>query len=65
LSSKKKKTSDKEGDSTILKKLIKELKDDSINQELSFSTQSPEDSYTHTYNEIVKGETQNDSASQK
>jgi hypothetical protein len=49
----------------MLKKLVKELKDDSINQELSFPTQSPEDSYTHLYKEIVKAETQNDSASQK
>ncbi|GBC08374.1 hypothetical protein RclHR1_08070008 [Rhizophagus clarus] len=64
-SSKKKKTSVKEGDSTMLKKLVKELKDDSINQELSFPTQTPEDSYTHLYKEIVEAETQNDSASQR
>ncbi|CAG8738380.1 9529_t:CDS:1, partial [Funneliformis caledonium] len=64
-SSKKKKTSDKEGDSAMLKKLVKVLKDDSINQELSFPTQLPEDSYTHLYKEIVKAETQNDSASQR
>ncbi|CAI2201595.1 7422_t:CDS:1, partial [Funneliformis geosporum] len=64
-SSKKKKTSDKEGDSAMMKKLVKELKDDSINQELSSPTQSPEDSYTHLYKEIVKAETQNDSASQR
>ncbi|CAI2190810.1 13333_t:CDS:2, partial [Funneliformis geosporum] len=62
LTSKKKKTSDKEGDSAMLKKLVKELKDDSNNQELSFPTQSPEDSYTHLYKEIVKAKTQNDSA---
>ncbi|CAI2201088.1 18842_t:CDS:1, partial [Funneliformis geosporum] len=65
LTSKKKKTSDKEGDSAMLKKLVKELKDDSNNQELSFPTQSPEDSYTHLYKEIVKAKTQNDSASQR
>ncbi|CAI2201389.1 2044_t:CDS:1, partial [Funneliformis geosporum] len=58
-------TSDKEGDSAMMKKLVKELKDDSINQELSSPTQSPEDSYTHLYKEIVKAETQNDSASQR
>ncbi|CAI2192973.1 8037_t:CDS:1, partial [Funneliformis geosporum] len=65
LTSKKKKTSDKEGDSAMLKKLVKELKDNSNNQELSFPTQSPEDSYTHLYKEIVKAETQNNSASQR
>ncbi|RIA96146.1 hypothetical protein C1645_755849 [Glomus cerebriforme] len=63
-SSKKQKASNKERDSTTLKKLIKELKDDSINQELTFATQSPEDSYTYLYKEIVNAETQNDTASQ-
>ncbi|CAG8759854.1 198_t:CDS:1, partial [Funneliformis caledonium] len=42
-SSKKKKITVKESDSAMLKKLVKELKDDSINQELSFPTQSPKD----------------------
>ncbi|CAG8824234.1 26899_t:CDS:1, partial [Dentiscutata erythropus] len=47
------------------KKLIKELKDDSVNKDLIFPPQLSEDSYTYLYKEIVKAEANNDIASQK
>ncbi|CAG8689545.1 6446_t:CDS:2, partial [Cetraspora pellucida] len=54
-SDKRQKSTTKEGESSTLKKLIKELKDDSLS----------EDSYTYLYKEIVKTEANNDIASQK
>ncbi|CAG8720718.1 16169_t:CDS:10, partial [Dentiscutata erythropus] len=55
----------KEGESSTVKKLIKELKDDSVNKDLIFASQLSEDSYTYLYKEIVKAEADNDIASQK
>ncbi|CAG8520733.1 15589_t:CDS:2 [Cetraspora pellucida] len=54
-SNKKQKSITKKGKYSIVKKLIKELKDDSLS----------EDSYTYLYKEIVKTKADNDIASQK
>src|SRR6185437_1410112 len=53
-SDKRQKSTTKEGESSTVKKLIKELKDDSVNKDLIFASQLSEDSYTYLYKEIVK-----------
>ncbi|CAG8547010.1 7858_t:CDS:2 [Cetraspora pellucida] len=64
-SDKRQKSTTKEGESSTVKKLIKELKDDNVNKDLIFPSQLFEDSYTYLYKEIVKAEANNDIASQK
>ncbi|KAF0562282.1 hypothetical protein F8M41_000058 [Gigaspora margarita] len=64
-SDKRQKSTTKEGKSSTVKKLIKELKDDSVNKDLIFPPQLSEDSYTYLYKEIVKAEANNNIASQK
>ncbi|KAF0434160.1 hypothetical protein F8M41_004932 [Gigaspora margarita] len=64
-SDKRQKSTTKEGESSTVKKLIKELKDDSVNKDLIFPPQLSEDSYTYLYKEIVKAEANNNIASQK
>ncbi|RIB00692.1 hypothetical protein C2G38_2044310 [Gigaspora rosea] len=62
-SNKRQKTTTEEGESSTVKKLIKELKDNSVNKDLIFASQLSEDSYTYLYREIVKAEADNDIAS--
>ncbi|RIB30536.1 hypothetical protein C2G38_2152525 [Gigaspora rosea] len=64
-SDKRQKSTTKEDESSTVKKLIKELKDDSVNKDLIFPPQLSEDSYTYLYKEIVKAEANNNIASQK
>ncbi|CAG8673754.1 4475_t:CDS:2, partial [Scutellospora calospora] len=64
-SNKKQKTSTKESKSSTVKKLIKELKDDSVNKDLIFASELSENSYTYLYKEIVKAKVDNNIASQK
>ncbi|CAG8542359.1 41312_t:CDS:2 [Gigaspora margarita] len=64
-SDKRQKSTTKESESSTVKKLIKELKDDSINKDLIFPSQLSENSYTYLYKEIVKAEANNNIASQK
>ncbi|CAG8572882.1 856_t:CDS:2, partial [Racocetra fulgida] len=55
-SNKRQKITTEEGESSTVKKLIKELKDDSVNKDLIFASQLSEDGYTYLYKEIVKAE---------
>ncbi|CAG8751519.1 2742_t:CDS:1, partial [Cetraspora pellucida] len=62
---KRQKSTTKKGEPSTIKKLIKELKDDSVNKDLIFASQLSEDSYTYLYKEIGKAKVDNDIASQK
>ncbi|CAG8817872.1 5560_t:CDS:1, partial [Racocetra fulgida] len=64
-SDKRQKSTTKEDESSIAKKFIKELKDNSVNKDLIFTSQLSEDSYTYLYKEIIKAKANNNIASQK
>ncbi|CAG8485173.1 2405_t:CDS:2, partial [Acaulospora colombiana] len=59
-SSKKRKTTTKDDENPMLKKLIKELKDNSTIPDLTFASHISSDSYTYLYREIVKAEAESD-----
>ncbi|CAG8775566.1 9944_t:CDS:2 [Cetraspora pellucida] len=64
-SNKRQKLTTKKIEPFTVKKLIKKLKDDSVNKDLIFAFQLSKDSYTYLYKEIVKAKANNDIASQK